>query len=143
VKFTREYLHHRWGYRFGSRCYWVRIYEGKPGDAPVVVCSPPTEVGGADEASEASRYLAAEVVREFFADGLPDLPRPLLWIEHRPGRRRRSTGRYYLLSFATYHPKTEGLGFVKCVTLGAPEREPLTPEEVSVLTGEEGSRPGR
>src|SRR3712207_9089766 len=37
--------------------------------------------------------------------------------------------------------RSEGLGFVKRKTLGAPERELLTPEEVAVLTGE-GSRPG-
>jgi hypothetical protein len=141
VKLAREYMHHRSGYRFGTRCYWVRIYEGEPGDAPVVVCSPSTEIQCADNAAEASRYLAAEVVREFFAGGLPDLPRPLLWIEHRPGRRRRGPGRYSLLDFATYRPKPEGFGFFKRVTLGAAELEPLTPEEVAVLTGE-GSRTG-
>ena len=140
MQLAREYLHHRSGYRFGSRCYWVRIYEGEPGDAPVVVCSPSTEIGSTDTA-EASSYLAAEVMREFFADGLPDLPRPLLWIEHRPGRRRRAPGRYSLLGFATYRPVSEGLGFVKRVSLGSPEWEPLRPEEVALLTGE-GSRPG-
>lgn len=137
-----EYMHHRSGYRFGTRCYWVRIYEGEPGDAPVVVCSPSTEIGGADDATETSRYLAAEVIHEFFAGGLPDLPRPLLWIEHRPGRKRRGLGKYYLLCFATYRPKPEGLGFVKSMTLGVPEREPLTPEEVAVLTGEESTGRG-
>lgn len=140
VKLALEYMHHRSGYRFGSRCYWVRIYEGEPGDAPVVACSPSTEIDSADASIEASRYLAAEVVREFFADGLPDLPRPLLWIEHRPGRRRRGPGRYFLLGFATYRPRPEGLGFVKRVSLGLPAREPLSPEEVGLLTGEE-SRP--
>lgn len=137
MNLAREYMHHRSGYRFGTGCYWVRIYEGEPGDAPVVVCSPSMEIGSAHEVTEASRYLAAEVVREFFANGLPDLPRPLLWIEHRPGRRRRGPGRYHLLGFATYDPKPEGLGFFKRVALGAAEREPLTPEEVVVLTGEE------
>jgi hypothetical protein len=141
VKLAREYMHHRSGYRFGTRCYWVRIYEGEPGDAPVVVCSPSTEIECADNAAEASRYRAAEVVRKFFAGGLPDLPRPLLWIEHHPGRRRRGPGRYSLLGFATYRPKPEGFGFFKRVTLGAAEREPLTPEEVAVLTGE-GQPPG-
>ena len=137
MKFTREYMHHRWGYRFGSRCYWVRIYEGGPCDAPVVVCSPSTEIGSADDLTEASEYLAAEVVREFFAEGgLPDLPRPLLWIEHRPGRRRRAPDRYFLLGFATYRPRPEGLGFVKRVSMGSSEREPLSAEEVALLTGE-------
>lgn len=140
VKLAREYMHHRSGYRFGGSCYWVRIYEGEPGDAPVVLCSPSTEIGSTDADAEASRYLAAEVVREFFADGLSDLPRPLLWIEHRPGRRRRSPGRYFLLGFATYRPTPEGLGFVKRVSLESSEWEPLSPEEVGFLTGEE-SRP--
>lgn len=135
MKFTREYLHHRSGYRFGSRCCWIRIYEGEPGDAPVVVCSPPTEIGPADDLTEASEYLAAEVIRDSFADGLPELPRPLLWIEYRPGRRRRGSGRYFLLRFAAYRPRPEGLGFVKRVSLGSPEREPLTSGEVDVLTG--------
>jgi len=85
--------------------------------------------------------LAAEVVPEFFAGGLPDLPRPLLWIGYRPDRRRRGQGRCYLLSFATYRPNPEGLGFVKRVSPGAPEREPLSPEEVAIPTGE-GSWPG-
>jgi hypothetical protein len=137
VNLAREYMHQRSGYRLGTGCFWVRIYQGEPGDAPVVVCSPSMEIGCADDASEASRYLAAEVIREFFVGKLPDLPRPLLWIVHRPGRRRRGPGRYYLLCFASYRPKPEGLGFVKRVSLGAPEREPLTPEEVAVLTGEE------
>lgn len=141
MNLAREYIHHRSGYGFGTRCYWIRIYEGETGDAPVVVCSPSTEIGCADDAAEASRYLAAEVIREFFSGGLPDLPRPLLWIVHRPARRRRGPGRYYLLGFATYRPKPEGFGFVKRVTLGAAEREPLTPEEVAVLTSE-GSWPG-
>jgi hypothetical protein len=137
VNLAREYMHQRSGYRLGTGCFWVRIYQGEPGDAPVVVCSPSMEIGCADDASEASRYLAAEVIREFFVGKLPDLPRPLLWIVHRPGRRQRGPGRYYLLCFASYRPKTEGLGFVKRVSLGAPEREPLTPEEVAVLIGEE------
>ena len=140
MNLAREYMHQRSGYRFGTGCFWVRIYKGEPGDAPVVICSPSKEIGYADDAAEASRYLAAEVICEFFAGGLPDLPRPLLWIVHRPSRSRRGPGRYYLLCFATYHPKPEGLGFVKRVTLGAPKREPLTPEEVGVLTGE-GPRP--
>ena len=130
-------MHHRSGYRFGSGCYWIRIYEGEPGDAPVVVCSPSTEIGSTNADTEASGYMAAEVMREFFADGLPDLRRPLLWIEHRPGRRRHSPSRYFLLSFATYRPRPEGLGFVKRVSLGSSEREPLSPEEVRLLTGEE------
>jgi hypothetical protein len=132
---THEYIHHRLGYRFGTRCCWIRIYEGNVGDAPVVVCTEPTEIGD-NHLAEMSEYLAAEVVQEHFADGLPDLPRPLLWIEHRPGRRRRSPGRFSLLSFSCYHPRPEGVGFVRRLTLGTPSREPLTAMEVAVLTGQ-------
>jgi len=130
----REYIHHRQGYRFGAGCCWVRIYEGGAGDAPVVVCEAMPEVGAFD-VSEMSEYLAAEVVREYFTRGLPDLPRPLLWIEHRPARRRGS-GRYTLLTFPSYIPRLVGVGFIRRVTLGAPSREPLTAGEVRSLTGE-------
>jgi hypothetical protein len=94
------------------------------------------QIGSADDLTEASEYLAAEVIRDFCADGLLELPRPLLWIEYWPGRRRRGSGRYFLLRFAAYRPRPEGLGFVKRVSLGSPEREPLTSGEVHALTGE-------
>lgn len=131
---TREYLHSREGYRFGTQCCWVRIYRGEAGDAPVVVCEELRDAGV--YVSEMSEYLAAEVIRDHFPDGLPDLPRPLLWIEHRPTR-RRGPGRYRLVSFASYAPRPAGAGFVRRERIGAPtHREPLSREEVSVLTGE-------
>lgn len=132
---AREYLHNRRGYRFGTWCCWVRIYEGSPGDAPVVVCSEPLEVGGS-LMSGTSEYLAAEVVEEHFAGRLPDLPRPMIWIEHHPGRRRQSSDDYRLLTFPSYTPKCEGAGFVRRVTLGSPRREKLSAAEVAALTGE-------
>src|SRR3712207_9559906 len=95
-------------------------------------------VGGAG-VSEMAEQLAAEVILEHFADGLPDLPRPLLWIKHRPARRRGS-GRYALLTFPFYHPRPAGAGFVRRVTLGSPHREPLSPEEVAILMGGEAGR---
>jgi hypothetical protein len=79
--------------------------------------------------------LAAEVIRDRFASGLPDLPRPVLWIEHRPSRRGRGPGRYALLTFPTYTPRLEGAGFVRRITLGTPRREPLTLREAKILTG--------
>ncbi|HET7480929.1 MAG TPA: hypothetical protein VFJ72_15600 [Rubrobacteraceae bacterium] len=128
---THEYIHHRRGYRFGVGFCWIRIYGGEPGDAPVIVCEELPDLG---DMAKMSGYLAAEVIVEHFANGLPDLPRPMLWIEHRP--RRRGPGRYFLLTFPGYAPHPEGAGFVRRVTLGQPLREPLTPEEVAVLTGE-------
>ena len=130
---AREYLHSRRGYRFGTSCCWLRIYEGAPGDAPVVVCSEPSEVGSSGLA-EISPYLAAEVLEEHFAGSLPDLPCPMLWIEHRPGR-RHVPDRYRLLTFPSYVPQCEGAGFIRRVTLGSPSREDLSAAEVAALTG--------
>jgi hypothetical protein len=134
MNLTHEYIRHRMGYAFGAGCCWIRVYEGEAGDAPVVVCEELPEVGGAG-VSEMASQLAAEVILEHFSDGLPDLLCPLLWIEHRPAR-RRGPGRYNLLTFPTYHPRPAGAGFVRRMTLGTPRREDLTPEEVAILTGE-------
>ena len=137
LNLTHEYIHHRSGYRFGAGCCWIRIYKGEAGDAPVVVCEEVPGVGGAGLAEMAGQ-LAAEVIREHFAGALPELPCPLLWIEHRPPRRGRGSGRYALLTFPSYSPRRVGAGFVRRVTLGAPCREDLTPDEVAILTGEQG-----
>lgn len=130
MNLTHEYLRHRQGYSFGAGCCWIRIYEGEPGDAPVVVCEELPEAGST-RVSEMSSQLAAEVIAEHFAGGLPDLPRPVLWIEHHP--RRRGPGRFFLISFPCYDPRPEGIGFVRRMTLGVPTREPLTPTEVAIL----------
>ncbi len=100
----------------------------------MVVCEELPDAGSAG-VSEMAAQLAAEVILEHFADGLPELPRPLLWIEHRPAR-RRGPGRHALLTFASYDPRPAGAGFVRRVTLGVPRSDPLTPEEVAILTGE-------
>ncbi len=130
-----DYIHQGASYRYGVGWARIRVYAGStPGDAPVVVCSELPENAGDGMVER----LAAEVVRDRFPDGLPDLPRPLLWIEHVPPRRKgRGTGKYFLLTFPTYAPRAEGAGFVRRVTLGPPSRERLTPQEVEALTGEE------
>ncbi len=128
-----DYIHQGGCYRYGVGWARIRIYPGETtGDAPVILCSELPE----DRGVEMVERLAAEVIRDRFTDSLPDLPRPLLWIEHRPSRRGRGPGRYALLTFPTYRPRLEGVGFVRRVTLGAPRREPLTPREVAVLTSE-------
>ena len=126
-----DYIHQGGCYRYGVGWCRIRIYGGSPGDAPVVLCTDLPE----DRGEEMVERLAAEVIRDRF-DSLPDLPRPLLWIEHRPSRRGRGPGRYHLLTFPTYKPRLEGAGFVRRVTLGAPSRVELAPREVAVLTGE-------
>ena len=98
----------------------------------MVVCEQLPVVGDA-ATTEVSGFLAAEVIREHFSDGLPDLPRPLLWIEHRPAR-RRGPGKYFLHTFPCYEPRTVGAGFVRRVTLGTSHREPLAPPEANSLT---------
>jgi hypothetical protein len=128
-----DYIHQGGCYRYGVGWARIRIYPGETtGDAPVILCSELPE----DRGDEMVERLAAEVIRDRFTDSLPDLPRPLLWIEHRPSRRGRGPGRYALLTFPPYRPRLEGVGFVRRVTLGAPRREPLTPREVAVLTSE-------
>ncbi|MGI9050513.1 MAG: hypothetical protein ACR2GU_14265 [Rubrobacteraceae bacterium] len=135
MSLTHDYIHQRRGYRIGCGCCRVRIYCGAEGDAPVVLCTELPE-GSALELAELAGSLAAEVVREHFPDGLPDLARPLLWIEVRRAR-RSGRKRYALLTFSSYAPRIAGAGFVRRVTLGTPEREPLTPAEVASLTSGE------
>lgn len=131
---THDYIHQRRGYRIGSACCRVRIFRGADGDAPVVLCTELPEGGDAELASIAAA-LAAEVIREHFPDGLPDLARPMLWIEARKTRHGKR-GRYALLDFPSYEPRTRSAGFVRLLTLGTPSREPLSAREVAVLTGE-------
>ena len=128
-----DYIHQGECYRYGVGWCRIRIYPGETTrDAPVVLCSDLPE----DRGAEMIERLAAEVIRDRFASGLPDLPRPVLWIEHRPSRRGRGPGRYALLTFPTYTPRLEGAGFVRRVTLGTPRREPLTFREAEILTGD-------
>ncbi len=128
-----DYIHQGGCYRYGVGWARIRIYTSDTqGDAPVVLCSELPENAGDGMVER----LAAEVVRDRFAGGLPDLPRPLLWIEHVPPR-RKGIGKYFLLTFPAYEPRAEGAGFVRRVTLGPPTRERLTPREVEALTGEE------
>ena len=134
MSLTHEYMHQRTGYRLGSGSCWIRIYKSVDRDAPVVVCEALPEVGEVASA-EVFGQLAAEVIREHFAGGLPDLPQPLLWIEHRPAR-RRGPGRYFLHTFPSYSPRIVGAGFVRRVTLGASRRDPLDPAEVEALIRE-------
>ena len=132
-----DYIHQGASYRYGVGWCRIRIYTGaSSSDAPVVLCSELPE--GHLRGEEMVERLAAEVVRDHLADRLPHhLPRPVLWIEHRPPRRGDGPGRFALLTFPSYKPQLAGAGFVRRVTLGEPRREPLSPREVAVLTGEE------
>lgn len=134
MNLTAEYIHNRTGYRFGAQCCWVRVYRGESGDAPVIFCEELRDSGV--RVSEVSEYLAAEVIRDHLPNGLPDLPHPLLWIEHRASR-RHGPDRYRLVRFDSYTPRSLGAGFVRRETLGAPvQRELLSSQEVAVLIGD-------
>lgn len=129
-----DYVHlHRDPRRGELRCR-VRVYPGGAGDAPVAVCEEPPQARGRAFAL-ASGYIAAEVVRACFSEGLPDLGRPLLWIERYAGFAGLDS-EHYLLTFPSYRPRRDGIGFAARITLGTPEREPLSALEVAVLTGE-------
>lgn len=128
-----EYMKHRSGYAFGAGVCWVKIYrDDRVGDAPLVICE---RLDGDGLADEASAHFAAEVVDESFPEGLPDLPRPLLWIERRPSR-RGGRGRYFLISFADYRPRPVAAGFNRRLTLGVASRQNISIEEVETLAGE-------
>lgn len=131
---THEYIKHRAGYAFGSGAAWVRIYRAGSDEAPVVVCEEVSGIGGAG-VDEMSSQLAAEVIKEHFPDGLPDIPVPIMWIEYRPPRRGHGRGKYFLITFDSYEPRPVAAGFTRRVTLGKPKREPLTPNEVTSLIG--------
>lgn len=131
MNLTNEYIHHRTGYGLGC-CCWIRVYKSAGGDAPVVVCEALPEVGGF-VTKETTGFLAAEVIRDHFPDGLPDLERPMLWIEHRPAL-RRGPGKFFLHTFPSYSPRLVGAGFVRRVTLGIPRREAISPAEAAALT---------
>ncbi|MBA2693907.1 MAG: hypothetical protein H0U65_15680 [Rubrobacter sp.] len=131
---THEFIKHRSGYAFGAGAAWVRIYRADENDAPVVVCEEVPGIGGAS-VDEMSSQLAAEVIKEHFPDGLPNLPVPMMWIEYRPPRRRGRRGKYFLLTFPSYAPRLAAAGFTRRVSLGMPKREPLTPSEVATLVG--------
>ncbi len=133
MSLTHEYMRHRAGYAFGSGAAWIRIYRANSNDAPIVVCEEVPGVGGAS-VDEMSSQLAAEVVKEHFSEGLPDLPVPLLWVEHRLPR-RRGPGKYFLITFESYEPRPAAAGFNRRITLGRPKREPLTPRETASLIG--------
>jgi len=133
MNLVHDYIHQRRGYRMGVGCCRIRVYRESERDAPVVLCSELPR-GGNAELAHLAGYLAAEVVREWFPEGLPNLACPLLWIERRPSR-KDGPGRHALLTFPDYTPRPEGAGFVRPITLGVPTREPLTLAEVAILTG--------
>jgi hypothetical protein len=134
-KLIQDYVHRLNGFRCGGGVCRVRIYRGEgPEDAPVVICSELPGKPGEEAANIRlwAEYLAGEVIRDHFPAGLPNLPRPLLWIEQRLTF-EGDPQEYSLVSFPFYRPRPAGLGFDRRVTLGTPRREPISAEDVARL----------
>jgi hypothetical protein len=130
-----DYVRRLTGFRCGGGICRIRVYRAeKSGDAPVVICSELPAEPGAEAANIAlmAGYLAAQVIREHFPGGLPDLPRPMLWIEQRLTF-EGDPQEYTLVSFPFYRPRSTGLGTDEHATLGTPRREPIDAEEVTSL----------
>lgn len=100
----------------------------------MVICSElPAEPGAqAANITLMAGYLAAQVIREHFPSGLPDLPRPLLWIEQR-FTFEGDPQEYSLISFPFYRPRPTSPGSGERATLGTSRREPIGAKEVASL----------
>ena len=79
-----------------------------------------------------AEHIAGEVVHRHFPGGLPNLPRPLIWIE----RYLTFEGdplEFALVGFAFWRPRPAGLGTDGRVALGTARREPISGEDVRRL----------
>jgi hypothetical protein len=133
---TAKLVHHSVlrmeGFRLGGGSCRIRIYRGDgPGDAPVVICSEMPDKPGEPAANIRllAEHIAGEVVRRHFPEGLPNLPRPLIWIE----RYLTFEGdplEFALVDFAFWRPRPAGLGTDGRVALGTARRESITGEDV-------------
>jgi hypothetical protein len=123
------------GFRLGGGLCRIRVYRGdEPNDAAVVICSELPDNPGEQAANVRllAEHIAGEVVRRHFPGGLPNLPRPLIWIE----RYLTFEGdplEFALVDFAFWHPRPAGLGINGRVALGTARREPITGEDVRRL----------
>jgi hypothetical protein len=122
-------------FRLGGGLCRIRIYRGdEPSDAPVVICSELPDRPGEPAANMRllAEHIAGEVVSRHFPGGLPNLPRPLIWIE----RYLTFEGdplEFALVDFAFWCPRPAGLGTDGRVALGTARREPITDEDVRRL----------
>jgi hypothetical protein len=123
------------GFRLGGGLCRIRIYRGdEPGDAPVVICSELPDKHGEPAANIRllAEHIAGEVMRRHFPGELPNLPRPLIWIE-RYVTFEGDPLEFALVDFAFWRPKPVGLGTEGPVVLGSARREPITGEDVRRL----------
>jgi hypothetical protein len=123
------------GFRLGGGWCRIRIYRGdEPGDAPVVICSQLLDKPGEPAANIRllAEHIAGEVVRLHFPGGLPNLPRPLIWIE-RYLTFEGDPFNFALVDFAFWRPRPAGLGTDGRVALGTARRQPVAGEDVRRL----------
>jgi hypothetical protein len=100
------------GFRLGGGSCRIRIYRGDgPGGAPVVICSELPDEAGEPAANVRllAEHIAGGVVRRHFPGGLPNLPRPLIWIE-RYLTFEGDPPQFALVDFAFWRPRPAGLG---------------------------------
>jgi len=123
------------GFRLGGGSCRVRVYRGDaPGDAPVVICSELPDDPGEPAANVRllAEHIAGEVVRRHFPGGLPNLPRPLIWIE-RYLTFEGDPFEFALVDFGFWSPRPAGLGTDGHVVLGTARRQPIFGEDVRRL----------
>jgi hypothetical protein len=106
----------------------------EPGDAPVVICSELPDKPGEPAANIRllAEQIAGEVVRRHFPTGLPNLPRPLIWIE-RYLTFEGDPCEFALVDFAFWRPRPVGVETDGRVALGSACRESITGEDVRWL----------
>jgi hypothetical protein len=113
----------------------IRIYRGDEAwDVPVVICSELPDRPGEPAANIRllAEHIAGEVVRRHFPEGLPNLTRPLIWIEQYLTFEGDPL-EFALVDFAFWRPRPAGLGIDRRVALGSARREPITDEDVRRL----------
>lgn len=123
------------GFRLGGGVCRIRIYRGhEPGDAPVVICSELPDDPGEPAANIRllAEHIAGEVVRRHFPEGLPNLPRPLIWIEQYLTFEGDPL-EFVLVDFASWRPRPAGLGTDGHFALGTARREKISGNEVRGL----------
>jgi hypothetical protein len=123
------------GSRMGGGVCRIRIFRSNaPGDAPVVVCSELPDEPGEPAANIRllAEHIAGQVVRRHFPGGVPNLPRPVIWIEQYLTFEGDPL-EFALVDFAFWRPRPAGLGTDGHVALGTARRQPISAEDVRGL----------
>lgn len=83
-----------------------------------------------------AEILAAEVIAQHLPQRF-EYDEPVVWLEHYPpvpgGRRERFP--FDRVTFASWMPRVRDVGGIRRISLGAPDWQPMTPEELARLLG--------